>query len=154
MRFMLVPMPSFHRARLLLALPLVVLIGGCDMLGVETPGMVNAKREAEGKAIGAACRHAVRSLEDCYGSNPRVSKAAIFDGWREMDEYMRENEIEGMPAPPPAPPAPPPEEVILPPSMPPAASLPSAGVATAPSAPAAPTGAIALPPRPNLSPPR
>jgi hypothetical protein len=72
----------------------------CDQLGIETPGVVAAKKEAEGRAIGSACRHAVRSIEDCYASNPRASKAAIFTGWREMDEYMRENDIAGMPASP------------------------------------------------------
>lgn len=154
MRFMVAPTFPLRRASLLLALPLATLFAGCDMLGIETPGMANAKKEAEGKAIGAACRHAVRSLEDCYNSNPRVSKAAIFEGWREMDEYMRENEIEGMPAAPPAPPAPPTEEVILPPSTPSAAPSPAAGPAMTPGTSAAPTGAIALPPRPNLAPPR
>nr|WP_246100606.1 hypothetical protein [Tepidimonas alkaliphilus] len=63
------------------------------MLGIETPAKQAQRREAEGKAIGAACRHTQRSLEDCYASNPKASKAAIFAGWREMDEYMRENNI-------------------------------------------------------------
>ena len=149
-------MPRIRHVRVLLALPLAVALSACDMLGIETPGMANAKKEAEGRAIGAACRHAVRSLEDCYGANPRVSKAAIFEGWREMDAYMRDNEIEGMPAPPPPPPAPAaagPEEVILPPSIP--TTTPATPTAPATSAgQAAPTGAIALPPRPNIAPAR
>ena len=149
-------MPCIRHVRVLLALPLAVALSACDMLGIETPGMANAKKEAEGRAIGAACRHAVRSLEDCYGANPRISKAAIFEGWREMDAYMRDNEIEGMPAPPPPPPAPAaagPEEVILPPATP--TTTPATSTAPATSAgQAAPTGAIALPPRPNIAPAR
>lgn len=124
---------------------LVLTLSGCDMLGIETPGMVNAKKEADGKAIGAACRHAVRSIEDCHNANPRVSKSAIFEGWREMDAYMRENELEGMPfASPPPSPAPavaPPKEEILPPSGP---------TVTPPAA----TGSIQLPPRPTIAPSR
>ncbi len=95
-----------------------VALGGCDALGLETPGKVAERKEAEGRAIGSACRHAVRSIEDCYLTNPKASKAAIFTGWREMDAYMRENEIPGQPAnPPPAPPLTgqaPGEEIIAP----------------------------------------
>ena len=76
------------------------LLSGCDALGIETATMVNARKEAEGKAIGSACRHAVRSIEDCFGGNPRASKAAVFAGWKELDEYMRENSIVGMPTQP------------------------------------------------------
>lgn len=76
------------------------LLSGCEALGIETATQVNAKKEAEGKAIGSACRHAVRSIEDCFGNYPRAGKAAVFAGWREMDEYMRENSIVGMPAEP------------------------------------------------------
>ncbi|WP_439518602.1 hypothetical protein [Hydrogenophaga sp.] len=76
------------------------LLSGCEALGIESATLVNAKKEAEGKAIGSACRHAVRSIEDCFGSYPRAGKAAVFAGWKEMDEYMRENAIVGMPAEP------------------------------------------------------
>lgn len=76
----------------------VSLLAGCEALGIETATQIAAKKEAEARAIGSACRHAVRSIEDCFGSNPRAGKAAVFAGWREMDEYMRENAIVGMPA--------------------------------------------------------
>lgn len=82
------------------------LLSGCDMLsavGIVTPGQKNAAAEAESKAIGGACRHAMRSIEDCYRDNPKAAKAQVFDGWREMDVYMRENEIQGMPSAPPPP---------------------------------------------------
>lgn len=87
-------LPGTASVALLLA---TVLLSGCDMLGIETAAQTAAKKEAEGKAIGSACRHAVRSIEDCYRNNPKAAKAAVFDGWREMDVYMRENNIEGMP---------------------------------------------------------
>ncbi len=85
------------------ALPLVLALGGCDVmgiLGIETADQIAAQKEAEGKAVGSGCRHAERSIEDCYQNNPRASKAAVFAGWREMDEYMRENKIAGMPPKP------------------------------------------------------
>lgn len=76
------------------------LLAGCDVLGVESASQIAAKKDAEGRAIGSACRHAVRSIEDCFGGYPRAGKAAVFAGWKEMDEYMRENAIVGMPAEP------------------------------------------------------
>lgn len=71
-------------------------LGGCDQLGIDTPEKVAQRKGAEAKAIGAACRHAMRAIEDCYLLNPKADKAAVFEGWREMDEYMRENKIEGV----------------------------------------------------------
>jgi hypothetical protein len=59
-----------------------------------------ARREAESKAIGAGCRHAARSVEQCYNLNKRADKAAVFAGWKEMNEYMAENKIEAVPPPP------------------------------------------------------
>lgn len=81
-------------------------LAGCDQLGIESPAVVNARREAEGKAVGAACRHAGRAIEDCYLMNKKADKAAVFAGWKEMNDYMKENGIEvvqpkGLPAPPP-----------------------------------------------------
>lgn len=93
-------------------LPISLLLGGCDMLGIETPALTQARKEAEGKAIGSACRHAVRSIEDCYQSNPKALKAAVFEGWKEMDAYMRENDIQGMPFVPPPPVEAPKEEIV------------------------------------------
>ena len=68
--------------------------GGCEQLGIPDPAKVSAQAEAEGKAIGSACRHAGRAIEDCYTLNPGGHKAAIFAGWREMNDYMAENKIE------------------------------------------------------------
>ena len=82
--------------RILLALPLLAALSACEQLGIDDPVKTAANKEAEGKAIGSACRHAVRAIEDCYVLNPKAQKAAIYTGWREMDEYMRENKLEGV----------------------------------------------------------
>jgi hypothetical protein len=83
-----------RRARYLLALLIAPLLGGCELLGMEDAAKLAAAREAEGKAVGGACRHSGRALEDCYLMNPKAQKAAIYAGWRDMDGYMRENKIE------------------------------------------------------------
>jgi hypothetical protein len=83
-------------ARIPLILLLLAALAGCDQLGVETPAAVALKREAEGKAIGGACRHAGRAIEDCYTLNRKADKGAIFAGWREMNDYMRENKIDAV----------------------------------------------------------
>jgi hypothetical protein len=80
------------RKTLLLAAAL--LAGGCDRLGIESAQAVAERREADGKAVGGACRHAGRALEDCYALYRKADKAAVFAGWREMNDYMRENKIE------------------------------------------------------------
>lgn len=78
----------------LIALALCTLpLAACDLLGLNDDARIAAAREAEGKAVGAACRYSGRALEECYGMNPKTSKAAIFAGWRDMDGYMRENNI-------------------------------------------------------------
>jgi hypothetical protein len=69
-------------------------LAGCDLLGIQTPQDIAAARESEGKAIGGACRHAGRAIEDCYQLNRRADKAAVFAGWREMNDYMRENQLD------------------------------------------------------------
>jgi hypothetical protein len=72
------------------------LLAGCDMLGIESPEKVAAAREADGKAIGGACRHAGRAIEDCYALNKKADRAAVFAGWRDMNDYMRENKIDAV----------------------------------------------------------
>jgi len=158
------------RWRWLALLPALLLLSGCEMLGLETPGMATQRQAAEARAVGAACRHAVRSIEDCFAANPRMSRAEIFEGWREMDQHMRDNDIPGMPQQP-APAAAAPMEQVLPvspagvvapaasPRAPGTPSAAAAGAAPAPSPaqrPATPTapgavapGTIALPPRPG-----
>jgi hypothetical protein len=75
-----------------------LLLAACEQLGIEDPAKVAAAaaaaKEAEGKAVGSACRQTGRVLEDCYALNPKAQKSAVFAGWRDMDGYMRENKIE------------------------------------------------------------
>lgn len=78
-----------------------LLVAACDLPFLDQEAKIEAKRQAEGMAIGSGCRYSSRALEDCYSLNPKMSKAAIFSGWREMDGYMRENNIEAVaPTPP------------------------------------------------------
>jgi hypothetical protein len=86
-------------------------LAGCDQienrLGLEDPAKKAARLEAEGKAVGGACRQSGRAIEDCYAIYVWVPKEAVFAGWREMDEYMRENNLDTVT--PVLPPPPPPE---------------------------------------------
>ncbi len=88
-------------------------LSGCDQiqqkLGIEDQTAKVARAEAEGKAVGGACRHSGRAIEDCYSVYTWVPKDAVYTGWRDMDSYMRDNKIETVePQLPPPPPPPPP----------------------------------------------
>lgn len=95
----------------LLAVALIAL-NGCDevqsKLGIEDAASKATRMENEGKAIGGACRQSGRAIEDCYSLYQWVPKSAVYTGWREMDAYMRENQLETVT--PELPPAPPPED--------------------------------------------
>lgn len=80
-------------SRLLLLLPFLLLTG-CDRVGA----LLDQQAE-NGKAVGAACRHSGRALEDCYQRNSRISKADIFAGWKEMNEYMQQKKLDIVPPP-------------------------------------------------------
>lgn len=71
-----------------------LLLAGCEQLGIESPEKVAAAREADGRAVGGACRHAGRAIEDCYTLYKKADRAAVFAGWRDMNDYMRENKID------------------------------------------------------------
>lgn len=86
------------RLHLLLFLAATFYAAGCERLGVQDPAKVAAELEAEGKAIGAGCRHAGRSIEDCFSLNDRALKAAVFNGWKEMNDYMASNKIDVAPS--------------------------------------------------------
>lgn len=84
--------------RRLAILSFALLLAGCDQITTLMTDPRIAQRAADAKAIGSACRYGVRSIEDCYALNDTVSKSGIFDGWKEMDQYMRDNKIEGIPS--------------------------------------------------------
>jgi len=101
-------------SRHLLIAVVAVLLSACDLLGLGPDPRI-AQKEADAKAIGAACRNGLRSIEDCYALNKGINKASIYAGWLEMDAYMRENKLEGQRAeipPPGAPAAAPAEEIV------------------------------------------
>ena len=85
------------RPRWIAASLAVLLLAGCEIPGLG-PDPRTVQRDAEAKAVGGACRHALRGLEDCFTLNPKSNKALVFAGWKDMDQYMRENKIEGSPS--------------------------------------------------------
>lgn len=78
----------------LLGLLALALASGCDRLGLPDPAKEAAAKESDARATGSACRHAGRAIEDCYALNPDAPRSAIYAGWREMNDYMRENKID------------------------------------------------------------
>jgi hypothetical protein len=82
------------RIRSLLAACLLTVAAGCERLGMPDPEKQAAQKEADGRAVGAGCRHSGRPIEDCYKLNPKAPKAAVFAGWKDMNDYMAENKIQ------------------------------------------------------------
>lgn len=77
---------------------LTLLLASCDsgLIPGMGPDPRAVQREADSKAIGGACRYGLRSIEDCYTLNPKATKSHVFTGWKDMDQYMRENKIDGV----------------------------------------------------------
>lgn len=85
--------------RALVLLPLLSMLTACNWV-MNVSGLAT---EAN-KAIGASCRQTGRSLEECYSRNPDADKGQVFNGWREMNEYMTKNKLDTLPPmPDPAP---------------------------------------------------
>jgi len=65
-------------------------------LGVATPTVFAAFSVAllVSAALGP---HAGRAIEDCFAIYKKADRAAVFAGWRDMNDYMRENKIEPVP---------------------------------------------------------
>ena len=91
------PIPRSPLLRATLLAAALLPLAGCEIPGLG-PDPRAVQREAEAKAIGGGCRHALRGLEDCFTLNPKAPKAQVFAGWKEMDQYMRENKLEGTPS--------------------------------------------------------
>jgi hypothetical protein len=73
---------------------LLIPLPGCERLGIPDPAKEAAAHDDEGKAIGGACRQSGRALEDCFTLNPSANKASVFNGWKDMNDYMTQNKIE------------------------------------------------------------
>lgn len=73
-------------------------LSGCDIvqqqLGIEDQNLKAARNDADGKAVGGACRQSGRAIEDCYSIYSWLPKSSIYEGWRDMDAYMRDNKLE------------------------------------------------------------
>lgn len=82
------------RSSFFLPLLTMILLSGCDRLGMPDPAVEAGRRESDARATGSACRHAGRAIEDCYSKNPDSARAPVYAGWKEMNDYMRENKIE------------------------------------------------------------
>ena len=125
----------------ILALALLAL-SACDQVagkfGLENMAAKEARTDAEGKAVGSACRHSGRAIEDCYAIYSWLPKASVYTGWREMDEYMRENKLETIEPqlPPPEPPGTKKKRAANPPPEAAAAPAPPASPDTAKDKPA------------------
>ncbi len=65
-----------------------------EHLGFEPAEQKTERQFSEGKAVGNACRHAGRAIEDCYSIYNWLPKAGIFEGWLAMDQYMREHSLQ------------------------------------------------------------
>ncbi len=97
---MALPAPGLRFATLLLVV--APLLSGCEqvaeVLELPNPAKDAMRIDAENRAIGGACRHAGRSLEDCYALNKGAVKASIFAGWREMNDYMMKHGLQTVPS--------------------------------------------------------
>jgi type IV secretory pathway VirB10-like protein len=80
--------------KLVAILALSLSLGACDYISsFNKPKQTPEEAKAEGIALGAGCRLAGQSLEDCYQRNPNSLKAGIFAGWKDMHEYMAAKNI-------------------------------------------------------------
>jgi hypothetical protein len=70
---------------------LVCLLAACDQIAALDG---TKAREADGFAVGSACRQAGRAIEDCFNMNTDSPKASIFAGWKDMNDYMLQNKLE------------------------------------------------------------
>ncbi len=58
-----------------------------------SPKEEQQKLKDEAIAAGSACRQAGRSIESCFDRYESLERSGIFLGWKEMDDYMRTNNI-------------------------------------------------------------
>ncbi|EJL87807.1 hypothetical protein PMI16_02693 [Herbaspirillum sp. CF444] len=91
-----------HGVKLMGMLALSLTLSACDYVAsFSKPKQTPEEAKAEGIALGAGCRQAGQSLEDCYQRNPDSLKAGIFAGWKDMHEYMAAKNIQTVAPPPP-----------------------------------------------------
>jgi hypothetical protein len=74
------------------SLALLTPLGACDLAAIT--GAENRLSDIDSKAVGAACRHAGRALEDCFTLYADARQSGVFEGWRDMNDYMIANKID------------------------------------------------------------
>jgi hypothetical protein len=79
------------RPLLCLLLPAAFALSACDQIAALDG---TKAREADGYAVGSACRQAGRAIEDCFTMNGDSPKASIFSGWKDMNDYMIANKLD------------------------------------------------------------
>jgi len=85
----------FAHAGALSLLALCCVLSGCDKGDANKDADRELSiKEGDARATGSACRQAGRALEDCYTLNPDAARASVFTGWKDMNDYMRENKID------------------------------------------------------------
>lgn len=80
------------KLKILMVAGAATMLSSCDLS--QIPGLDGKLSIEDSKAVGAACRHSGRALEDCFAMNPKTHPAGVFDGWRDMNDYMVANQIE------------------------------------------------------------
>ncbi|HEX4917062.1 MAG TPA: hypothetical protein VFV43_04100 [Limnobacter sp.] len=78
--------------KILMVTGAATMLSSCDLS--QIPGLDGKLSIEDSKAVGAACRHSGRALEDCFALNPNTHPSGVFEGWRDMNDYMLANEIE------------------------------------------------------------
>ena len=80
------------KLKILMVAGAATMLSSCDLS--QIPGLDGRLSLEDSKAVGAACRHSGRALEDCFTLNPNSHQAGVFEGWRDMNDYMLANQIE------------------------------------------------------------
>ena len=81
-----------RKLKILMVAGAATMLSSCDLS--QIPGLTGKLSMEDSKAVGAACRHSGRALEDCFTLNPNTHQSGVFEGWRDMNDYMLANEIE------------------------------------------------------------
>lgn len=80
------------KLKILMVAGAATMLSSCDLS--QIPGLDGKLSLDDSKAVGAACRHSGRALEDCFALNPNTHQSGVFDGWRDMNDYMLANQID------------------------------------------------------------
>lgn len=81
-----------RKLKILMVAGAATMLSSCDLS--QIPGLDGKLSLDDSKAVGAACRHSGRALEDCFALNPNTHQSGVFDGWRDMNDYMLANQID------------------------------------------------------------